>query len=123
MPIDTSLINILTVTGYILFQARYLNNREGTLQYPHNIPGNALTSFGSLRIDFLDRWQWKVKRDVVKKRLNFKDTRHKISVSLAMSTNLEKNMFQTFTLQRTRKKNIPGQILGQDRPEKNSAIC
>ena len=50
---------------------------------------------------------------------NFKDTRQKMSVPLAMSTNLRKNMFQTF--KKTPKNIIPGQILGQDRPEKNSS--
>ena len=38
----------------------------------------------------------------LRKKVKFKDTRHKISVPLAMSTNLQKNKFQTFP--KTRKK-------------------
>ena len=47
-----------------------------------------------------------------KKKLNLKDTRHNMSVQLAMSTNLE---------QKKNEKIIPGQMWGQDRPEKNWA--
>ena len=54
------------------------------------------------------------------KKVNFKDIRHKISVPLAMSTNHRKKSSKL--LNKTRKEN-PGQILGQDRPEKNSAKC
>ena len=50
--------------------------------------------------DRLDRWRWK--RDAAKKSKNFKDTRQKISVPLAMSTNLPRKKFQTF--QKPRKK-------------------
>ena len=44
----------------------------------------------------------------------------KISVTLAMSTNLQK---KSITLEKKTKKIIPGQMLGQDRPEKNSIKC
>ena len=47
----------------------------------------------------------------------FKDTRQTISVPLAMSTDLREKKI----LSKTRKKIIPGPILGQDRPEKNSS--
>ena len=55
-----------------------------------------------------------------KKKTNFKDTRKKISVPLAMSTNRRKKVSN---LPKTPKNVIPGQILGQDRPENNSAKC
>ena len=55
-----------------------------------------------------------------KKSLTFRGNRHKISVSLAMSTNLQKKKkIKTFNP----KKIIPGQMLGEDRPEKKSAKC
>ena len=54
------------------------------------------------------------------KKLNFKDTRQKIYVPLAMSANLRKKSFKLF---KNPEKLIPGPILGQDRPEKNSAKC
>ena len=69
-------------------------------------------------LGFLHQWQWK--RDVSIKSYNFKDTRQKIYVPLAMSTNLRKKSFKLF---KTPKKTIPGPILGQDRPEKNSDKC
>ena len=55
-----------------------------------------------------------------KKTSNFEDTRRTISVPLAMSTNLRKKSFKLF---KKPENIIPGQILGQDRPEKNSAKC
>ena len=54
------------------------------------------------------------------KSLNFKGTRRKMSVSLAMSTNLHK---KSLKISKKTEKIIPGQMLGQDRPEKNSAKC
>ena len=67
-----------------------------------------------------DRW----KRDVAKKSLNFKymipGTRHKISVPLAMST-IFKTKVPNF--KNKTKKLVLGQMLGQDRPEKNSTKC
>ena len=58
-----------------------------------------------------------------KKMMNFKHNRHKISVPLAMSTksNLEKKV--PSLKKQKRKKTIPGQMLSQHRPEKNSAKC
>ena len=50
-----------------------------------------------------------------------KDTRQKISVPLAMSINLRKK--KSFKLFQNPKKLMAGQILGQDRPEKNSVKC
>ena len=59
-----------------------------------------------------------------KKSFIFKDTRKKISVPLTISTNVEKNNFQTSPeLKKNTEKKNPGQMLGQDRPEKNSAKC
>ena len=55
------------------------------------------------------------KATLPKKTLNFKYTRHKISVPLAMSTNLHK---KSSKLEKSQKKIIPCQMLGQDRPEK-----
>ena len=66
----------------------------------------------------LYRWQWK--RDVSIKSLNFKDTLQKISVPLAMSTNLRKKVSN---FSKTPKKIIPVPILDEGRPEKNSAKC
>ena len=65
-----------------------------------------------------DRWQRK--RDVAKKKTNFKDTRHKISVQLAMSANLRKKVSE-LTKKNEENNSCPGQILGQDWPEKNRA--
>ena len=53
-----------------------------------------------------------------KKKQTFKDARHEISVPLAMSTNLQKKF-----IPKNPKELFPGQIWGQDRPEKNSAQC
>ena len=53
-----------------------------------------------------------------KKKLNFKDTRQKISAPLAMSTKSQK---KSFNLSKTPEKNIIEQMLGQDQPEKNLA--
>ena len=55
-----------------------------------------------------------------KNKSNFKYTRRKISVPLAMSTNLLKKVSN---FSKIPKKIFPGPILGQDRPEKNSAKC
>ena len=51
------------------------------------------------------------------KKSNFKDIRQNISAPLAMSTNLRKKVSN---FSNTPKKIIPGQILGQDNPEKNA---
>ena len=53
------------------------------------------------------------------KKLSFKDTHHKISVPLAMSTNLDKKVPD---LKKKREK-IAGQMLGQDQPENTPAKC
>ena len=53
-----------------------------------------------------------------KKKKNFKDTRLKISVPLAISTNIKK---VSSKLSKKPGKKTPGQMFGQDRPEKNSA--
>ena len=50
--------------------------------------------------------------------MNFKGSRHKIFVLLAMSTNRQNKKFQSF---QKSEKIIPGQLLGQYRPDKNSA--
>ena len=55
-----------------------------------------------------------------KKRRNFKHTRHKISVPLAMSTNLHRKNSNS---EEKMKKVFPGPMLGQDLPEKKSAQC
>ena len=67
-------------------------------------------------VRFLDRWQWK--RDVAKKSSIFKETHQKISVPLAMSTNLRKKSFKLFKNPEKKKS-----WAAQDRPEKNSAKC
>ena len=56
-----------------------------------------------------------------KKSYSFEEARQKISVPLAMSANVRKKI--VFKFSKTPKKIIPGPILGQDRPEKNSAKC
>ena len=53
-----------------------------------------------------------------KKSSNFKDTRHKIYAPLAIDF-----FFKVPNFIKKTKKNIPGQMLRQDRPEKNSAKC
>ena len=59
-----------------------------------------------------------------KKSVNFEYTRHKISVPLAMTTKVVPGKllinFETFE---NPKNIIPGKMLGQDRPEKNSVNC
>ena len=52
-----------------------------------------------------------------KKKLNFNDIRHKVFVPLAMSTKIFQEKFQTW---KKKKIIIPGQMLGQDRPEKTA---
>ena len=52
------------------------------------------------------------------KNFEFNDTRHQISVPLAVSANLHKKRSK---LEKKTKKLIPGQMLGQDRAENNSA--
>ena len=59
-----------------------------------------------------------MKRNVAKKSLNFKDARQNISVPFSISTNLQKKF-----IPKNPNELFPGQILGQDRPEKNSAQC
>ena len=52
--------------------------------------------------------------------MNFKDSRLTISVPLTMITNLNKKVPN---FKKKLKKIIHGQMLGEDRPEKNSAKC
>ena len=61
---------------------------------------------GLLINNYQDRWQWK--RDVSIKSYKFKDTRQKIYVPLAMSTNIRKKVSNLS--KKERKKNIPGPI-------------
>ena len=65
-----------------------------------------------------DRRQWK--RDVVKKKFEFQIYPPKNFCTARYEHNFWKEKFQTF---QKAEKNIPGQILGQDRPEKKSAKC
>ena len=46
------------------------------------------------------------KDDIAKKSLNIEDTRHKVSVSLAMGINLQKKMFQALKTARQKKKKL-----------------
>ena len=56
-----------------------------------------------------------------RKKMNLKDPHHKNSVPLAMGTNLPP---KSSKLEKKKtKKRIPGQMLSQDRPEKNPATC
>ena len=76
-----------------------------------------VNTFGK-QFNFLGQWQWE--RDVAIKRLNFRDTRRRISVPLAISTKLHTKKSK---LEKKKKKNLVKCWGGQDRPEKNSAIC
>ena len=58
------------------------------------------------------------KRDVAKKKKDFKDTLHKLFVPLAMSTNRHNRSFERGNKNR---KIILGQMLGQDQPFENTA--